>query len=68
LSGSQVPALDPRARRLYATINVEVTRVLLSLAEASDPAFRACPPAEIKALLLGHMEAVVQRHHAASSR
>lgn len=53
---------------LYATINVEVIRALLPLAQASEPDFRARLLAEIKTLLLGHMEAVVQRHHAASSR
>jgi AcrR family transcriptional regulator len=67
LMGAREPALDPRARRLYATINVEVIRALLPLAQASDPDFRARLLAEIKTLLLGHMEAVVKRHHATSS-
>jgi hypothetical protein len=68
LMGAREPSLDPRARRLYATINVEVIRALLPLAQASDPDFRARLLAEIKTLLLGHMEAVGKRHHAGSSR
>ena len=48
--------LTPKRRRLLATINVEVMKALLPLSEAGDERHRREVLAEIKKLLLGHME------------
>ena len=55
LMARRAPGLDPARRRWYATINVEVIKALLPLAQAGDPAFRAEMLAEIKNLLLAHI-------------
>jgi AcrR family transcriptional regulator len=49
------PELEPRRRRLYATMNVDVVKVLLPLSESGDAAFRQQVLEEIKRLLLAHM-------------
>jgi AcrR family transcriptional regulator len=49
------PALAPARRRLLATINVEVIKALLPLADSGDAAFRAEVLAEIKRMMLAHM-------------
>lgn len=49
------PDLEPRRRRLYATMNVDVVKALLPLSESGDAAFRKQVLEEIKCLLLAHM-------------
>jgi AcrR family transcriptional regulator len=53
---AHAPGLPPKRRRLLATINVEVMKALLPLSEAGDQKHRRVVLAEIKSLLLGHME------------
>jgi AcrR family transcriptional regulator len=53
------PELPPSRRRLLATINVEVIKALLPLAEEEDEAYRAEVIAEMKNLLLAHMRQAV---------
>ena len=55
---AHLPTLDPARRRLYATINVQVIRALLPLAEAAGPAHRAQVLGEIKKLLMSYMDGV----------
>jgi AcrR family transcriptional regulator len=55
---ARLPNLDPARRRLYATINVQVVKALLPLAEAAGPAGRAEVLAEIKNLLVRYMDGV----------
>jgi AcrR family transcriptional regulator len=66
LMAAREPEIDPSTRRLYATINVEVIRALLQVAQASDPEFRARLLAETKALLLAHMKEVLGHARALS--
>lgn len=61
LMAAREPGLDPARRKLCALINVHVIKALLPVAQASDPATRARLLAEIKTLLLAHMEAVLGR-------
>jgi AcrR family transcriptional regulator len=61
------PGLDPARRRLCALINVHVIKALLPVAQASDPATRARLLAEIKTLLLAHMEVVLGRRGGAGT-
>jgi AcrR family transcriptional regulator len=49
------PDLEPKRRRLYATMNVDVVKALLPLSESGDAAFRRQVLEEIKRLLLAHM-------------
>src|SRR5581483_5058441 len=49
------PDLEPRRRRLYATMNVDVVKALLPLSESGDAAFRKQVLEETKCLLLAHM-------------
>jgi AcrR family transcriptional regulator len=58
--GVRAPHLDPAQRRLYATINVEVVKALLPLAESGDEAFRAEMLTQIKTLLLRYMKSVAE--------
>jgi hypothetical protein len=53
------PELEPRRRRLYATMNVDVVKALLPLSESGDAAFRRQVLDEIKRLLLAHMRAAL---------
>jgi AcrR family transcriptional regulator len=57
---ARLPKLDPAKRRLHATINVQVVRALLPLAEAADPDGRAQVLAEIKKLLIRSMDGVMK--------
>jgi AcrR family transcriptional regulator len=59
LMARRMPALDPQRRRLYATLNVEVIKALLPLANTGDAAYREMMLGEIKNLLLGHMRQVM---------
>jgi AcrR family transcriptional regulator len=59
LMARREPHLDPARRRLCAVINVQVIRALLPLAQSSDPASRDRLLAEIKTLLLAHMNEVL---------
>jgi hypothetical protein len=51
--------LDPARRRLCATINVNVIKALLQVAGPVDPASRAGLLVETKALLMAHIEKVI---------
>lgn len=51
----RAPRLAAGRRRLLATINVEVIRALLPLAESGDARFREGMLTEIKKMLLSHM-------------
>jgi AcrR family transcriptional regulator len=53
------PQLDTTRRRLCATINVHVMKTLMHVANAADAKFRGLLLAEIKTLLLAHMNAVL---------
>jgi|SRR5438132_559292 len=55
---ARLPNLDPERRRLHATLNVQVVKALLPLAEAAGPAGRAQVLAEIKKLLMRYMDGV----------
>jgi AcrR family transcriptional regulator len=55
---TRIPHLHPDRRRLHATINVQVVKALLPLAEAAGPKGRAQVLAEIKKLLLRYMDGV----------
>jgi AcrR family transcriptional regulator len=59
LMARRMPRLDPLRRRLYATLNVEVIKALLPLANTGDAAYRDMMLGEIKSLLLGHMRQVM---------
>jgi AcrR family transcriptional regulator len=54
MMAASVPNLDPALRRVNATINVEVIRALLPLAETGDEEFRRLVLGEIKNLLVAH--------------
>jgi AcrR family transcriptional regulator len=54
----RLPNLGPARRRLHATINVQVIKALLPLAEEAGPTGRAEVLAEIKKLLLRYMDGV----------
>jgi hypothetical protein len=56
---ARLPNLDPARRRRYATINVQVVKALLPLAEAAGPAGGAAVLAEIKKLLVRYMDGVI---------
>jgi AcrR family transcriptional regulator len=66
--GARAPHLDAARRRLYATINVEVVKALLPLAESGDEAFRAEVLAQIKILLLRYMQPVMGDGNGADRR
>jgi AcrR family transcriptional regulator len=53
------PEIDPTRRRLLATMNVEVIKTLLPLAQSSEPTTRARLLAETKTLLLAHIREVL---------
>jgi AcrR family transcriptional regulator len=53
--GKRMPQLEPAQRRLYATLNVEVVKSLLPLAESGSEALRRQVLGEIKKLLLAYM-------------
>jgi AcrR family transcriptional regulator len=55
LMAVRFPTLAPRRRRLYATINVEVIKALLPLAQAAVGEERAEVLEEIRNLLLAHL-------------
>jgi AcrR family transcriptional regulator len=59
LFAERFPWMTPADRRLYATINVHATKALLPLSESGDAGFRERVLAEIKRLLLGHMQRVL---------
>lgn len=63
--GSRHPRIPPDRRRLLATINVEVIKTLLPLAESATPAERPVILTEIKKLMLGYMEQAVREHDGA---
>lgn len=54
------PQLDAGRRRLCATINVHVMKALMHVAQESKAGFRADLLAEIKTLLLAHMNEVLK--------
>jgi AcrR family transcriptional regulator len=56
---ARLPDLDPARRRLHATINVQVVKALLPLAEAAGPDGRALVLAEIKKLLMRYLDGVM---------
>jgi AcrR family transcriptional regulator len=55
LMARRLPGLDPVRRRFYATMNVEVIKALLPLANTAGAADRDMMLGEVKNLLLGHM-------------
>ena len=67
LMAAREPGLDPARRRLCATINVNVIKVLLPIAQSLDPASRAGLLAETKALLMTHMKHVIEESRRGSS-
>jgi AcrR family transcriptional regulator len=64
----RAPRMTPERRRLLATINVEVIRALLPLAESGDARLRESMLAEIKKLLLTHMAGEVGEEDHAPAR
>jgi AcrR family transcriptional regulator len=54
-----LPDLDPERRRLYAVLNVEVIKALLTVAESGDRAWRARVIAETKRMLHAHLRDAV---------
>jgi len=54
------PQLDAARRRMCATINVHVMKALMHVAQESKADFRAALLAEIKTLLLAHMNEVLK--------
>jgi AcrR family transcriptional regulator len=60
LMAAREPGLDPARRYLCATINVNVMKAVLPIAQSLEPASRQALLAEMKNLLMGHMESVIK--------
>jgi AcrR family transcriptional regulator len=54
LMAARNPEIDPTHRRILATLNVEIIKTLMPLAQAADPPTRQRLLAETKMLLLSH--------------
>ncbi len=55
---TRLPHIDPARRRLHATINVQVVKALLPIAESAGLAGKALVLGEVKKLLMRYMDGV----------
>ena len=59
LMAKRNPEIDPARRKLLATLNVEVIKAMLPVAQSQNPATRSRLIAETKSMLLAHMREVL---------